>query len=248
MIAVLILAAGKGTRMNSELPKVLHQINGRTLIEYVLSCARRLEPDRLIVIVGHKRNEVAAAAVAADGKIEFVTQEPQLGTGHAVMQAKSVLNDFVGDVVVLSGDVPLLRGATLKRLVREHRLLNAAATVLSTKAQDPAGYGRIVRDKTGVFLRIAEDRDATSEEKLINEINSGIYCFRWSDLARILGELGSANSKNEYYLTDAVQILRDQGAVVQAVEIAEFSEVCGINTASELKSAEAALHARNRAS
>lgn len=239
MIAVLVMAAGKGTRMNSDLPKVLHHINGKPLIEHVLDAARELKPDQLIVIIGHGREDVMKAL--AGENIQFAVQEPQLGTGHAVMQAQPLLNNFKGEIVILSGDVPLLRAATLQRLLAEHRSQNADVTVLSTTAPDPEGYGRIIRDEQGKFIKIVEDREADTSEKLVNEINSGIYCFESRMLFSSLAQLKPDNAKSEYYLTDIVQILNASGGLVQAVDIADFWEVCGINTIAELRAAEASL-------
>ena len=239
MIAVVIMAAGKGTRMNSDLPKVLHPIAGRPMIQHVLTAARELQPQRLIVIVGHQRERVIAELVKQG--IEFVVQEPQLGTGHAVLQARPLLNDFRGEIVILSGDVPLLRAATLQQLVKEHRSKGVVATVISTIAPNPQGYGRIVRDESGDFQQIVEQREATDEIRAIQEINSGIYCFNSNSLFQVLTQVKPDNSKGEYYLTDVIRILKGNGEAVQAVNIAGFWEVCGINTVAELAEAEKAF-------
>lgn len=225
--------------MNSDLPKVLHLINGRPLIAHVLAAARALSPQRLIIIVGHRREEVMAEISAPD--VEFAIQDPQLGTGHAVLQAKPLLNDFAGEIVILSGDVPLLRAETLQRLISEHRTRNAVATVLSTVCPDPSGYGRIVRDEQGEFTQIVEEREATPQIRMISEINSGIYCFNSKSLLSVLGQVKAENSKGEYYLTDVIRMLKERGEAVQAVNIADFWEVRGINTVSELAEAEAAF-------
>ena len=242
MTAVVIMAAGKGTRMNSDLPKVLHRIRDRPLIDHVLATARQLHPERLILIVGHNHERVMAAVTGTD--VEFVVQEPQLGTGHAVMQVLPLLNNFAGEVVILSGDVPLLQATTLLRLIFEHRSQSADVTVLSTIAPDPSGYGRIIRNGRGKFIKIVEHRDATPDELCVREINSGIYCFNAKALFQALADLRPENAKGEYYLTDAVHILNIRGRVMQAVDIADFWEVCGINTMEELHSAEAALAQR----
>ena len=239
MLAVVILAAGKGTRMNSDLPKVLHQLSGKPLISHVLDTARTLVPDRLIVIVGHRREEVIK--VLANSGAEWVIQDPQLGTGHAVLQTRKALAEFQGDVIVLSGDVPLLKSTTLRRLVEFHRQSNASATVLSTSAENPTGYGRIVRGWNGQFERIVEEREASPQEKAIHEINSGVYCFKASDLFQALNQVKADNSKGEYYLTDIIGIQKESGIIVQVVDIAEYQEVRGINTPAELVEAEAAL-------
>ena len=235
----MILAAGKGTRMNSDLPKVLHRLGGKPLISHVLKTARELHPDRLLVVVGHGREEVVKEL--ANTGSEWVVQEPQLGTGHAVQQTKGALRGFVGEVVVLSGDVPLLKASTLRRLIEAHRRAEASATVLTALADDPADYGRIVRTADGEFVRIVEAREATPEEKAIGEINSGIYCFRADELFGALGRVKTDNSKGEYYLTDVIAILIEAGRIVQAVEFGDFTEVRGINTPSELAEAEGGL-------
>jgi UDP-N-acetylglucosamine diphosphorylase/glucosamine-1-phosphate N-acetyltransferase len=242
LLAVIILAAGKGTRMNSDLPKVLHKICGKTLIQHVLRTARELDPERVVVIVGHRRDEVKAELRDCDA--ECVVQEPQLGTGHAVLQTAPLLSEFTGDVIVLSGDVPLLKTNTLKQLIRDHQKSGVAVTVLSTMAPDPKGYGRIVRKQDGSFSRIVEEREASAVERQIAEINSGIYCFRAGSLFDALRSVGADNSKGEYYLTDVIGILRGQGKTVQAVNLAEFREVQGINTQAELANAEEAAVAR----
>jgi UDP-N-acetylglucosamine diphosphorylase/glucosamine-1-phosphate N-acetyltransferase len=242
LLAVLILAAGKGTRMNSDLPKVLHTVGKKTLIEHVLRAAEQLEPDRLMVVIGHRREEVKAKLSGFKG-IEWVVQEPQLGTGHAVQQSQAALDDVDGEIIVLSGDVPLLRANTLYRLLSAHRQAQAVATVLSTKAADPAAYGRIVRAFDGSFVKIVEAREATDDEREIHEINSGIYCFDLRALFDALSEIRADNSKGEYYLTDVIAILKQRGLVVQAVDLADFREVRGINTPEELEDAQRDLAA-----
>jgi UDP-N-acetylglucosamine pyrophosphorylase len=238
LLAIVILAAGKGTRMNSDLPKVLHRLRGRPLIAHALKTAQELRPDRLLVVVGHGREEVVKEL--ANTGAEWVVQDPQLGTGHAVQQTQAALSGFEGEVVVLSGDVPLLKTATLRKLVEVHRRTGASATVLSARADDPADYGRIVRGAKGQFVRIVESREASREEKAIREINSGIYCFRADDLFGALGRVKADNTKGEYYLTDVIAILKEAGHVVQAYDFAKFSEIRGINTSAELGEAEGA--------
>jgi UDP-N-acetylglucosamine diphosphorylase/glucosamine-1-phosphate N-acetyltransferase len=241
VLAIVILAAGKGTRMKSDLPKVLHRLGGKPLIAHVLDTAHALAPDRMVVIVGHRREEVIA--LLADSGVEWVVQDPQLGTGHAVLQTRNVLSEFQGDTVVLSGDVPLLKAATLQHLIEFHRQENASATVLSTYADDPAGYGRIIRGSDGQFVRIVEEREASPLEKAIHEINSGVYCFRANELFQALIQVKSDNSKGEYYLTDIIGILKTSGKKVQVYDKAKYREVQGINTLAELAEAEAALQA-----
>jgi UDP-N-acetylglucosamine diphosphorylase/glucosamine-1-phosphate N-acetyltransferase len=233
---VIIMAAGKGTRMVSDLPKVLHVVGGKPLVEHVIAAARQLGPDLIVVIVGHGRDQVVNL-LNGQG-LEFAVQDPPLGTGHAVLQARPALQEFRGEVVILSGDVPLLRAGTLRRLVEAHRDAHVALTVLSTAAPDPFGYGRIVRSDDGEFLGIVEHKEASEAQKAITEINSGIYCCDSVQLFRALDNVRADNSKGEYYLTDIVAILRDSGQRVQAVKLAEYREICGINTPAELAAAE----------
>lgn len=239
MLAVVVLAAGKGTRMESDLPKVLHPLWGIPLLAHVLKTAKALRPDRLIVVVGHGREIVRQQM--AEEPVLWAVQDPQLGTGHAVQQAMPALEGFAGDVVVLSGDVPLLNSATLAQMMAEHRSKQAAVTVLSTTAPDPFGYGRIIRDEDGGFVRIVEHREATEPELRIMEVNSGVYCFTYKYLAESLADLKADNTKGEYYLTDVIAILWGRGLQVQAVNFAAFSEVRGINSIAELKAAEQAV-------
>lgn len=222
--------------MNSDLPKVLHCLAGRPLIHHVVETAKQLEPDRLIAVVGHRQDEVREALNGYG--VEFAVQEPQLGTGHAVQQAVPALGKFVGDIVVLSGDAPLLRTSTLKRLVEFHRNSGATASVLTATAPDPTSYGRIVRNDRGEFIGILEERDADDGQRCIQEVNSGIYCFQAISLFGALQHLRNDNRKGEYYLTDVISILRQSGRNVQAIDLAGFYEIRGINTQVELKEAE----------
>lgn len=242
MLAVIIMAAGKGTRMKSDLPKVLHEIAGKPLLTHVLNTAGELKPVRVVVIVGHGREQVEQTL--DNTGVDVAVQDPPLGTGHAVMQAEMALTGFNGDVVILSGDVPLLTAESLKKLTDYHRAKQATITVASTKAPNPFGYGRIVRDEAGNFLRIVEHKDATETELKLDEINSGIYCVRCRALFSALHRTTNDNAKGEYYLTDVISILREDGKRVEAVEIADFTEVQGINTQEELKAAEKAFLAR----
>jgi UDP-N-acetylglucosamine diphosphorylase/glucosamine-1-phosphate N-acetyltransferase len=236
------MAAGKGTRMKSDLPKVLHSVAGRTLVEHVVGTAHRIGAQRIVVIVGHGRELVCN--VLQNAGVEFAVQDPPLGTGHAVMQAQSALNDFGGEVIVLSGDVPLLTAETLQRLLADHRTSHSAATVLTANAPDPNGYGRIVRESSGEFTEIVEEHEATPEIRNIHEINSGVYCFDSKRLFEGLQDIRDNNSKGEYYLTDVIGIMRNRGHLVKAVSIADFREIQGINTQDELKAAEAELLSR----
>ena len=232
--AVLIMAAGKGTRMKSDLPKVLHKLGDRAMIHYVIETAKEIGASPILVIAGHQKelvfNELKGQPV------EFAVQEPQLGTGHAVMCALPLLRGFSGSILILSGDVPLIKSGTLKSLWRCHRTAGAQATVLTAQTDNPYGYGRIVRNSEGHVQAIVEERDATNEIRAIKEINSGIYIFDSDELKRLLPLLQNDNDQKEYYLTDAVRLLTGEGKIVAAEE-GDFSEVRGINTIQELTEA-----------
>ena len=227
---IVILAAGKGTRMKSELPKVLHRLAGKPLIEHVLDAGRCVSPATVTVVVGHHA-EVVRQAVGAT--CTCVVQEPQLGTGHALLQAEQVLKDASGDVLLLSGDVPMLRGETIRALVETHRAARAAATVLTADIEDPAQYGRIVRDQ-GRIARIVEFKDASEAERAITEINSGVYVFDVQPLFGALRQIGSANAQGEYYLPDLVALYRRQGLVVETMKLPDATEIRGVNSRAEL--------------
>jgi bifunctional UDP-N-acetylglucosamine pyrophosphorylase / glucosamine-1-phosphate N-acetyltransferase len=229
---VVILAAGKGTRMKSVRPKVLHEIAGLSLIEHVIRIAETLAPSSTVVIVGHGADQVEGALKKRPG-LSFARQEPQLGTGHALLQAESVLQSRDGTLVLLSGDVPLLRPATLERLVRHHHTRGAAATVLTARVADPAGYGRIVRTGEAISA-IVEHRDATEEQRRINEINSGIYAFDLGPLFEAVRRIGSGNAQNEYYLPDLIRMYRGRGLPVETVVLDDATEILGVNSRQEL--------------
>lgn len=240
-LAVVVLAAGKGTRMRSPLAKVLHPLAGRPLIAHVLTTARPLQPRRLIVVVGHQ-----AAAVRRVGE-RFgaccVMQEPQLGTGHAVAQTETALRDFNGDVLVLCGDAPLLRTATLRRLLDAHRQHRAALTVLTTRLDNPTGYGRVVRNDQGHVIGIVEERDATPSQKAVCEVNSGVYCLRAAFLFAALSGVGRNNAQGEQYLTDVVGLAATDGLPIAHL-VTEPDEILGVNTPADLARLETLL--RNR--
>jgi len=231
-LTLLILAAGKGTRLKSALPKVIHQLAGKSLIEHVVEAARPLNPSATCVVVGYEAARVQNAL--SHLPLQFAIQEPQLGTGHAVQVAGSFWKPNEGDLLVLSGDVPLISTETLQRLLDQHLRSRTSLTLLSTKLEDPAGYGRVVRNTSGDVERIVEHKDATDEERLISEINTGIYCFAISDLAQIIDALSAENSQKEYYLTDCVGLLKEQNKRVGAVVCEDPSEVSGINSRAEL--------------
>ena len=242
-LRVLILAAGKGTRMaNRKIPKVCHQILGRPMIQYVLDQALSLDPEQILVVVGYKHEQVAQAV--AHYPVKLVLQTSQEGTAHAVMQAAGELEGFSGALLVLSGDVPLIAPATLKRLWQRHRQLQAAATILTAQAPDPSGYGRVLRTAEGLFDRIVEDKDADETVARINEINAGVYIFDWPKLREVLPLVDNHNAQHEYYLPDTLALLRQRGEKV-GVEIADsFSEIHGVNTVADLQAVAAELEKR----
>jgi UDP-N-acetylglucosamine diphosphorylase/glucosamine-1-phosphate N-acetyltransferase len=235
-LAAVIMAAGKGTRMNNpEMAKVMFPVGGVPMIHHVVRRALDCDAERVIAIIGQNRESVRAyLASAFDGAVEFAEQVEQLGTGHAVMQAAPHLRDFGGDVLVLSGDVPLLSATSIAELRRHHRESGAVATVLTVIAPDPAGYGRIIRNPDGTVARIVEHKDASDEERAVAEINSGIYIFRAADLLEALGHLTNDNAQREYYLTDVFAWFRARGRTVAAYASPDFGEVRGINTVAQL--------------
>jgi bifunctional UDP-N-acetylglucosamine pyrophosphorylase/glucosamine-1-phosphate N-acetyltransferase len=233
---VVVLAAGKGTRMKSTRAKVLHHVAGRPMIEYVLAAARSLEPRSITVVVGHQADALREALRLQPG-LRFVVQEPQLGTAHALQTAEVALEDANGTLVMLSGDVPLLSANTLGELVKHHVSTGSAATVVTAVVDDPAGYGRIVRTDASSgerIARIVEDRDATPSERAIREINSGIYAFAIDGLFDAIRGVASENAQREYYLPDLVAIYRRDGRRVETVVVSNPDEIRGINSRGEL--------------
>jgi bifunctional UDP-N-acetylglucosamine pyrophosphorylase / glucosamine-1-phosphate N-acetyltransferase len=229
---LVILAAGKGTRMHSTRPKVLHEAAGLPLIDYVLRAAASVSPESITLIVGHQAAAVQAALGGRPG-LQFALQEPQLGTGHALLQAEAALMGKLGTLVLLSGDVPLLRAGSLRALVRRHTEAGAAATVLTAIVDDPHGYGRIVR-RDGRIAAIVEHKDAIESERQIREINSGIYAFDLGPLFGALRQIGSANAQGEYYLPDLVTIYRERGLAVETLTLDDPREILGVNSRKEL--------------
>ena len=231
---VVILAAGKGTRMKSGTPKVLHGIAGRRMLDYVLAAASSLSPASIRVVIGHQGDAIRKSY--ADTPIRFVVQEPQLGTGHALLQAEPQLRGATGSVLLLSGDVPLLTASTLARLAAQHHADGAAATVLTATVNHPHGYGRIVRSE-GRIARIVEERDASPAERQIAEINAGIYAFDLGPLFEAIAGIAAQNAQGEYYLPDLVGIYRRQGLGVSTVTVSNPDEIRGINSRRELAEA-----------
>jgi len=241
---VIILAAGLGTRMKSATIKILHRAAGRPIIEYVLDLATDLSERPPVMVIGHQRE---AVQMAVGQRARFAVQEQQLGTGHAVLQAAQLLEreELAGrKVLILSGDVPLTRPETLRRLIEEHEQQRNALTLLSMKLEDPAMYGRVVRDGSGAVLRIVEAKDASPEERAIDEVNGGIYIFDADALFPNLYNLSTNNAQGEYYLTDLIGMLRESGKRVGAVVAADPAEALGVNSRAELAVVEQEIQQR----
>ncbi len=237
----IILAAGKGTRMRSDLPKVLHEIEGKPLVEYVTDAVKEAGAKDICLVVGYKREEVQEKM--KDAGVVFAVQTEQLGTGHAVKCAKDFL-DGKGSVFILCGDTPLVTGKTLRALADFHEKNQNAVTVLSTRIEDPTGYGRIIRDADGAFVKSVEHKDATPEELASKEINSGMYLFDAAKLAGALDLLTTDNAQGEYYLPDTLTIIREAGGRVDAYVTEDASEIAGVNTKEQLADAAAVIASR----
>ncbi|MCB1162436.1 NTP transferase domain-containing protein [bacterium] len=244
--ASLILAAGKGTRMKSDMPKVLHTLGGRPLLAWVLAAARDAGLGPQLVVVGHQAERVKEEMSRYDeGDLRYVLQAEQHGTGHAVQVARQELLALgEADVLILAGDVPLIRPQTLRGLLAAHREAGVALTLLSAEFEDPTGYGRILREPSGDVVAIREHRDASEAERAVREINAGIYCFRAPSLLEALDALRPENDQGEYYLTDTLAILRARGQRVAARLADDPREIAGINDREQLAALEAELESR----
>jgi bifunctional UDP-N-acetylglucosamine pyrophosphorylase/glucosamine-1-phosphate N-acetyltransferase len=253
-LSAVVLAAGEGTRMRSHRPKPLHRLCGRPMVLHVLDALAELDVDRVAVVVGHRGEWVSKTLIEHAPKtldIELVEQAEQRGTGDAAAVGLTGLPDDTaldedadGDVVVLPGDTPLLRPPTLAALVRHHREHDAAATLLTADVPEPTGYGRVVRGRDGLVVRVVEEADATDDEREITEVNTSIYCFRRSLLAPSLRRLSPANQQGEYYLTDVVGVLHEAGYRVDGVTVADPMEAAGVNDRAQLAVAESELRDR----
>ncbi|MBN3891979.1 MAG: bifunctional UDP-N-acetylglucosamine diphosphorylase/glucosamine-1-phosphate N-acetyltransferase GlmU [Nostoc sp. JL31] len=239
MVVVAILAAGRGTRMKSRLPKVLHSLGGRSLVERVLESVEPLSPSRRIVIVGYQSEEVQAAMHSIPC-LEFVEQTVQLGTGHAIQQLLPHLENYTGDLLVLNGDLPLIRSETLKQMLQTHVRNQNSATILTSHLPDPTGYGRVFCNDENIVQQMVEHKDCTAVQRQNQRINAGVYCFRWPDLAKVLPHLQANNAQKEYYLTDAVT----QVGQVMAVDVEDYQEILGINDRLQLATASEILQKR----
>ena len=239
-LKAVILAAGQGTRMKSKLPKVLHKIMDKTLLEYAIEAAVEAGAQEVCVVVGHK-SELVKETINKD--IEFVIQEEQLGTGHAVMQAKEFIGKE-GKTFILFGDTPLITGDTLKELVKNHEKNKNSITVLTTKVDNPKGYGRIIRDSNGTFLKSVEEKDATEEERKVNEINSGMYIYNSEVLYETLDTLTNNNAQGEYYLPDTLKAAIEKGFKVDGMSTELTSEILGVNSRVQLAEAQKIMQLR----
>lgn len=248
-LCAVVLAAGKGTRMNSDLPKVAHEAAGRPLVRWVVEACRAVGAAPVVLVVGH-RAEVVRSIFAGDcADLREVPQHQQLGTGHAVLQTEAELRACgASDCLVLYGDGPLIRPETLRTLVERHRASKAAATLATSVVPDPTGYGRIIRDRTGGFTCIREQKDASAEELAIGEVNPGYYCFRVADLLSALHRVGTGNASGEIYLTDVFEILLGDGRHIEVVAAVPPEDVLSVNTPEQLRTVEALLLARGCAS
>lgn len=239
MLAVAILAAGKGTRMKSKLPKVLHSLGSKSLVERAMDSCNLVSPHRQLIIIGYEGEKVKNA-LSHLPQVEFVEQTEQLGTGHAIIQLIPHLEDFTGDLIVLNGDVPLLRPETVQNLVNTHQKYGNAATILTANLPNPKGYGRVFCDENNLVTQIIEDRDCNAQQKQNPRINAGVYCFNWQKLREVLPQLSTNNDQQEYYLTEVVDYLNP----VMALDVDDYLEISGINDRLQLASAYGILQKR----
>ena len=239
--AAIVLAAGAGTRMKSDKPKVAHEVLGKPLVGWVLDAAQEAGVDRIVAVVGHKREQVIPLV---EDRAEIVVQEEQRGTAHAVLSCSDALADFEGSLLVLSGDCPLITSETMKALIDMRESNDAAVVVLTMEMPDPTGYGRIIREADGSVARIVEQKDASPEEAAVTECNSGFYCFDAKALFEALGQVGSDNAQGEFYLTDVLEISRNAGRAVLALPAKDPNECLGINTREQLAAVEEIARAR----
>ncbi len=231
-VSIIILAAGKGTRMKSDMPKVLHKVNEKSMIEHVILNARNLNPEKMIVVVGYKYEMVKKQLENQD--LTYVIQHKQNGTAHAVMQCEELLKNYDGHTLVLSGDVPLIKSKTLKELFEIQINNKAHATILSAKVKNPYGYGRIIRNSDNNFKTIVEEKDANDSQKNITEINGGIYIFNNQTLFENINKVKNNNNQSEYYLPDVLEILTKQNCKVLVYQINDENEIKGANTEEQL--------------
>lgn len=246
-LAVVVMAAGQGKRMKDPArAKVMYELNGRPMISYVVDLAYDLGAMEVIIVVGHQREVVTEYLKRSHPDVHCAVQEQQLGTGHAIMQAEKMLKRFHGDVIVLSGDVPLLTKPTMENLISHHFQTSAVATILTARMENPAGYGRIIRNGDGSVQKIVEHKDASEEELKVREINSGIYVFNKQKLFDGLKHITQDNSQKEYYLTSVFEYFWKHHWTVSALVADQADEIHGINTVEQLEQARTMLNSRNR--
>jgi bifunctional UDP-N-acetylglucosamine pyrophosphorylase/glucosamine-1-phosphate N-acetyltransferase len=238
---VIILAAGKGTRMKSKLYKVLHPVAGKPMVEHIMDQVEKTKPNEVVTIVGHGAEAIKSHL---GERSQYALQAEQLGTGHAVLQAEALLAGKKGTTLVITGDTPLLTAETLTNLFDYHQGKNASATILTAHAEDPTGYGRIIRDHVGIVEKIVEQKDATEQEARVQEINTGTFCFDNEALFNALSKINTNNAQGEYYLTDIIEILKKEGKAVAAYQMADFEEAMGINDRVALALANQIMHQR----
>ena len=238
MLAIAILAAGKGTRMVSNLPKVLHRVSGETLLNRIINTSKKLNPDKIFVVIGHK-SDLVKESLLKDNNVEIVLQEPQLGTGHAVQVLAKEINDFKGNLLILNGDVPLIRAKSLKELLKLHSSRDADVSIITTEKENPFGYGRVFK-KDNFIEKIIEEKDCSLHEKQNKLINAGIYCFNWEKLSKIINELKTDNKQKEFYITDTISLL-DKAI---SYEILDEEEIQGVNNRVNLAKCEKILQRR----
>ena len=236
-LRVIILAAGKGIRMNSDLPKVLHKLNGKALLDFVLDESELLNPIETILVVGFKKEQVISHTENRIN-LKYATQIEQLGTGHAVLQTEELLKNNKGHIIILYGDVPKIKASTLRPIIDEHIINNRDLTLITAEIDDPSGYGRIIRDKNGNLLKIVEEKDCDDDERKIKEWNPGIYIFKIPEVFEVLNNIRTNNASKEYYLTDAIGLAQQSNMQIKAIKIANSNEVIGINTADQLEELE----------
>ncbi|WP_017863400.1 sugar phosphate nucleotidyltransferase [Leptospira santarosai] len=230
----VVLAAGKGTRMKTDQPKVTVELNGKPLLLYVLDHLKESGVEKIVVVVGYKKESVQALCSEIPG-VSFVEQKEQLGTAHALLCAETELKDFSGSVIVACGDVPMITSKTFADIVNEHRENEFSATILSAVVEKPTGYGRIIRNSSGDVTAIVEEKDSSTEEKLINEINTGTYVFEGEGLFDSLKKIGNSNAQGEYYLPDLVKLYRNSGKKLGAMKLKNHLESHGVNSPEDLQ-------------
>tara|TARA_Y100001970_G_C14210347_1_gene846500 strand:+ start:673 stop:1407 length:735 start_codon:yes stop_codon:yes gene_type:complete len=241
MIATIILAAGKGKRMESDIPKVLHKLNGKSLIDRVIETSYELSSSKIIAVIGHQKERVKKSLMKHPN-IEFAIQNEQKGTAHAVKMCFDNLKSFSGDVLILSGDVPLISLDTLKKLIRAKRETNAKASVLTADADNPYGYGRIFRNSKGLLKKMREHKDCNEQELLVNEINAGIYIIEKQFLFKYIPKIGNQNSQSEYYLPDLINLMISDNHLVSIYKTDDITEISGINSKKQLNQLETYLN------